>query len=293
VPARVWRRARSDQVAVRGTGGGPHENANATIFGFRDGVDLLFDDGIDAVIGLQHPAQSGAGRVGNRPAVRREALIAEQTEMMPATDLQGSAAVVIGRDVLPAELHLSKHQRRIVDAEVQAVAVALLRIADAGACGIAVENRRENRDVVAELSAQARADRRERRRGTAGRQVDRGDGRPTQRGIGEDVGIFAGDELAIRRQLPGADRPLVVEKLLFEICLIEPDRRQRLDPADDEEIAQVAARQAVAVNGEDVGVGGQPLPGRKPIMNRSIPIECATRAMFLNPGFSSRLLMVS
>lgn len=60
--------------------------------------------------------------------------------MLPASEFDLAGQVRIALLVVPGVLHLSEQERRIVDAEIHAVAVALLRIARTGSGLVAIED---------------------------------------------------------------------------------------------------------------------------------------------------------
>src|SRR5690348_8465011 len=91
--------------------------------------------------------------------------------MVPAAELDRAGQTLCVLELVPGVLRLAEHERRIVEAKIQSVTVPQLRIPDAGAGGVAIEDRSEQRDVPVELGLEARPDRGERRRRPAARHV--------------------------------------------------------------------------------------------------------------------------
>ena len=85
---------------------------------------------------------------------------------------------------------------------------------------------------------------------------------PAERGVDEHVVIGAVEELHVGRLLTDANGKLAAKKLLLDPELVKPRRGQRLDAADQHQIADIAARQPVAVDLEHVGVEGGAGPSR-------------------------------
>ena len=85
------------------------------------------------------------GGIGQRQTRGAETLVAEVAEMAPAAELEFAVEAGIALLRVPEKLRFAKHKRRIVDAEVQAIAIAQLRIVGARTRGIAVEDRAEQR----------------------------------------------------------------------------------------------------------------------------------------------------
>jgi hypothetical protein len=75
--------------------------------------------------------------------------------------------------------------------------------------------------------------------------------------FGEDVVVFAVDEFDIRRLLADLDHQPAAEQRLLDPHLVEASSRQRLDAAHQHQVADIIARQAVAMDLEDVGVEGR------------------------------------
>src|ERR1700712_3486362 len=163
-------RVKIDQVAVAGARGNPREDSDAAIVVVADAIEFLFEHRIDAGILRQRCRHAGADRTRQRQALRREALIVESSEMMPAADLELAVEAGIALLAVPDVLHLADHQRRIVDAEVDAGVVANLGILRTGSSGIAVENSRDDRQIIVDVGACPNAERGQRWRRAAARQ---------------------------------------------------------------------------------------------------------------------------
>ena len=119
-----------------------------------------------------------ARRIGQQRAVVGEALIVELAEcpQPPSLNVVASPFVLLARVAL--ELRLADDEGRIVDAEIEAVAVAKLLVARPRPGRIAVEHREQQRDVLDRIDLQPDAGRRQRIGRAAARQIDRRDGRP-------------------------------------------------------------------------------------------------------------------
>src|SRR5882757_3617755 len=144
-------------------------------------IELLFEHRIDAGILRQRRRHAGTERARQRYALRGNALIGEFAEMTPAADLEFSVEAGIALLAVPDVLHLADHQRRIVDAEIDSGIVADLRILRTGTRGIAIENSRNDRQVVVDVGPRPHAKRCQRRRWSAARQIDRADRGPAER----------------------------------------------------------------------------------------------------------------
>jgi hypothetical protein len=73
-----------------------------------------------------------------------------------------------------------------------------------------------------------RAHGRERRRRAAAQEVERSDGGPPHRGVGQDIGVFGVEEFGVRGKLPKFQRYGLGVPLF-----LETRRGQRFDAADD------------------------------------------------------------
>src|SRR5947199_305703 len=85
-------------------------------------------------------------------------------------------------------------------------------------------------------SGAANANGGDRRRRSAGRQVDGGDGRPAERAVDEEVIGLAVEELDVGRLLADPDVEGVVVKALLKICVVEAGVGKRFALADGREI---------------------------------------------------------
>ncbi|MDH6258697.1 hypothetical protein M2427_002601 [Bradyrhizobium sp. BR13661] len=203
--------------------------------------ERLLDDCVDSVIAAKFGRDAGPGWVCERETVRGEALTVEVAEMIPAAgrDVAGERA---SADIeMIVEMNLPDKPGRIIEAKRQSMIVACLRIAVAGSCRIAVEHRTEDGDVVRNLILDANAGHRDRRCGTASRQVACLDGRPAERTVDEEIVGLAVEELDIGSLLTGLDVQPSVKEALLEIGVVEPLVRQRLDLADSGEIVDIVA----------------------------------------------------
>ena len=173
--------------------------------------------------------------------------------MAPSAEFEFPIEARIALLCIPKQLHLAKQKRRIVDAKIDAVPIAKLGVLRPGTGGVAVKDRAQQGEIVGDIGAQARPDRGKRRGGATAWHIQRQADRPSQRGIGEDVGVFRGHELGVSGKLPGAEGELGAP-LLLEPHLVKPRGWQRLDAADIQKIEQGPARKASAMNLEEVGM---------------------------------------
>src|SRR5262249_36622506 len=166
----------------------------------RHPIELLIDHSINSIVAAVHDRYAAARGAGQKRAVIGEALIGELAEMRPAADLQsrGKPGVIFSTIVPP--LKFAHHERRILEAKTQAIAIACMGSGvTAGSCGVAVEDRKQQRGVLRQFVLYARANRRQRiGRPTSG-QVDRTDRRPIA--LQEDLAEIAIKELGVRREL--------------------------------------------------------------------------------------------
>ena len=79
-------------------------------------------------------------------------------------------------------------------------------------------------------------------------------------GIDEQRAGLSHCEFGIGRDLTDLQSELSVEQLLFQPDFVQPRRGQCLDGAHGDEIVDVVARQAGAVDEVEIGVEGRPLP---------------------------------
>lgn len=109
-----------------------------------------------------------------------EALIVETAEMAPAAELELAVKTWVALLRIPLELNFCAQQQRIVDAKIHTVPVAKLRVASAGAGGIAVEDCLDQGQIVSHVCTEARADSCQRRRRTAARHIRGKDAGPPE-----------------------------------------------------------------------------------------------------------------
>src|SRR3954452_18047032 len=76
--------------------------------------------------------------------------------MPPAADLEFTVEPGIALLCVPEKLRFAEQQRRIVDAEVDAVSVPQLRVAGSGSGRVSVQHRAKQGQVVADVGAQPR-----------------------------------------------------------------------------------------------------------------------------------------
>src|SRR5262245_59459527 len=105
--------------------------------------------------------------------------------MGPGAELHGSCQLRRALVLIVPILDLAHDQGGILDAEVCAVSVPLLGVAHAGAGGIAVEEAKEQRNVVVWIQLYSYSGSCERIGRTAARQVDRQTGWPPERAVDE------------------------------------------------------------------------------------------------------------
>src|ERR1700738_2285880 len=103
---------------------------------------LLLEQRIDAEISRQVCRHPRTEWVGDRDALGGEALIRKIPKMPPAAKLEFSVETGIALLAVPDVLDLADPQRRVVDAEIDAVIVAQLRVFRAGPGGVAIRDRR-------------------------------------------------------------------------------------------------------------------------------------------------------
>src|SRR5262245_3953809 len=106
-------------------------------------------------------------------------------------------------------LALGHDQGGVLHPEVQAVAVARLRVTLAGTRRIAVEPAEKKGQVLVRIVLGPQARCRKRVGGPAAREVGREDGRPTEGAVDELVRIARDVEFSISRQLSQANTELV------------------------------------------------------------------------------------
>src|SRR4051794_35598474 len=100
--------------------------------------------------------------------------------MPPAADLEFTVEPGIALLCVPEKLRFAEQQRRIVDAEVEAVSVPKLRVARSGSRRVSIEHRADQGQIVADLGAQPRPHRGQWRRWPAARKIDCRDRRPAK-----------------------------------------------------------------------------------------------------------------
>jgi len=152
----------------------------------------------------------------------------------------------------PDVLDLSDQQQRIVDAKINAVIVAQLRIIQPRPGSIPIEDRCGYSTIVSQIGPQAGVQRRQRRRRSATGQIDRRDGRPAHRGVGKHVGIFGVDELGISGELASPQRQRGSHFCSNQISYNRVDGNASMPFTT--KILQIAARKPVAMNLKHVGM---------------------------------------
>ena len=152
---------------------------------------------------------------------------------------------------------------RILDAEVEAVAVALLRLESALAGRIAVEHGEQRRCLRRRVDLQPHARRRQRIGGPAAWNAGLRVGRPVAGD--EEVEILADEKFGVDDELACPNARLAVEQLTLEPHLGQPRRRQRFDVADRVQAAdQHAVRTTAAVQLKSIRVEAQAVPTGQP-----------------------------
>ena len=215
--------------------------------------------GEQAKIAVQLRRNAGSVGIGQRQPLRREALIVERPGMVPASRREIARQRTSGDLQIVIPSHLADHPWRVVDAERGAVAVEKLRVAQPGHRCVAVEHRAECRDPVRQSGLDANAERCDRRRRSAGRQIDAIDRRPAEGAVDEEIVGFAVEELDVGGLLADPDVEFVVVKTLLEIGVVEPRIRQRFAFADGREVVHIGVRQPAAI--DLIGVGEKPPAG--------------------------------
>src|SRR5262249_11771432 len=100
--------------------------------------DLLIDHPVDAEMAPKR-GQIGGG-TGRYRGVRSRKLVAGTSEEPPGTELHASRKPGCALLLVVSILRLADDKRRVLHAKVQPVAVARLRIAQAGSCRVAIED---------------------------------------------------------------------------------------------------------------------------------------------------------
>src|SRR5262249_16958274 len=169
-----------DLIAIGRADRGTVENRNAGVCAApRNPIELLIDHSVKSKVAAVHDRYAAAcGACQKRPVIG-EALVWKLAKMTPAADLQsrGKPGVVFCAIMPP--LKFADHERRILEAKTQAIAIACIGIGVAAGCRrIAVEDRKQQRGVLRQFVLYARSNGRQRISGSASRQVDRADRRP-------------------------------------------------------------------------------------------------------------------
>src|ERR1700758_3675292 len=107
--------------------------------------------------------------------------------MAPGAKLEFAVQARVPFLAIPQKLYFTEDKGRIVDAEIDAVAVAELRVIRTRPRRVTVENCPQHREVVRKASAKPCPDSSQRRGRTSARQVQRQPYRPAERRVGEDV----------------------------------------------------------------------------------------------------------
>ena len=98
--------------------------------------------------------------------------------------------------------------------------------------------------------------------GPAARQVVRKGVRTTERRVDEDCRVLADVKLVVEGDLPEAKRGLTVEEILLQPQIVKTGRRQSLDGADRQQIADRVPRQAASADLVPINVKARPWPSR-------------------------------
>lgn len=129
--------------------------------------DHLVGYGVEAIVAPMTLRDTSTHRVRERQTGVVELLVRKALRVVPETQLVGSRQTGrlrvrrIGRRLVDCILHLADEQRAVVQIEVRAVAVLLLRVADIAARQIAVEHTRQHRPGVGRFGAYPHTQRRE------------------------------------------------------------------------------------------------------------------------------------
>jgi hypothetical protein len=117
-----------DEVAIRRAVGCAREDPDAAIVVFADAIHLLFENRIDTVVAREVRREATARGIGQRVARRTQPLIGKGTEMPPGADFEFAIQTWVALLPVSQKLHFPQRKRRIVDPEVDAIAVTKLRI---------------------------------------------------------------------------------------------------------------------------------------------------------------------
>ena len=167
---------------------------------------------------------------------------------VPAAELVDAGQALCVFLLIDCVLQFAHPQRAARKTERRAVAIANLRqVVAVGASRVAGEHRILPGDLLGRLDRDAHAGRRQRKGWPAAEHVG-GDKACPAEGTVEQVGRGrAVEEFVVRRNLPHADRNLVVEQTLLEPGGEQPRRRQRVDVADVADAAGVVGGDAASV----------------------------------------------
>src|ERR1700753_4246118 len=118
-------------------------------------VQRLLDGCEYAEVAVEFCRQSRAAGVGDRQALRREALIVEFAEMVPAAggEIAGEGTSADADVVVPTDL--ADYPRRIVEAKCQAVIVETLRVVVSRRRRTAVEHSADRRHLIGQRGLDA------------------------------------------------------------------------------------------------------------------------------------------
>src|SRR5665213_3234144 len=113
-----------DQVAVRRAVRGAGKNPDAAVVVLADAVQLLFENRVDPEIAGQIGGTGSGRHAGQRNSGSTKTLVGKVAKMAPAAKLELSGQARIAFFRMPEQLHLAQRQGRIVDPEVEPVAIA-------------------------------------------------------------------------------------------------------------------------------------------------------------------------
>src|SRR3954452_17628208 len=98
-------------------------------------------------------------------------LIGKRAEVMPTAEFDLAGEVGITLLVVPSILNLPEQQRRIVNAEIHAVAIALLGITSPWSRLVSIEYATQDGQLVCDIDQQASAHSSQRRRWAPAREI--------------------------------------------------------------------------------------------------------------------------
>src|SRR6185436_18242871 len=211
-----------NQAPRLGAAGDTSENADVLVLAALP--YLLVDDGVKAMIVLED---------GGIQKFRRVVI-----KLLPSTELERAGQIA---DVI-LELTFEHQQRRIFQAELDAVAVVRLRVFGERISRGSIEDGRKDRQVIRRRVLHANAERSQRIARSACRHVGSRNAGPTKCSVEKQRGAVADEEFAIGGERADADFDLVLEQGLLEPKFKSPERFQALDIAPRENVIHAFRR---------------------------------------------------